>query len=189
METAVKVETPDHVGDIADRVKRNYKSDNSGSTSRICHKSLLSEMAGGERGALENQKYYMYVPKAHGKPQEITIAQLIPVGRENAISRRMLVALCVDRGLVDERSKDKDRAMRNLLNRERKDYVILNLSDGNGYYRPTHKEMLDLQRFIRQMKSRIKELSADLKPALALYEDYERGRTLEGGRQTKQSRA
>lgn len=135
-----------------------------------------------------NQRYCIYVPKAHGEPKEITIADLIPVGRENAISRKMLVALCVERGLVDKKAKDKDRAMRNLLNRERKDYVILNLSDGNGYYRPTHKEMLDLQRFIRQMKSRIKELSEDLKPAQALYEDYQRGRIVEGGRQTKQSR-
>lgn len=128
------------------------------------------------------------MPKAHGEPKEITIADLIPVGRENAISRKMLVALCVERGLVDKKAKDKDRAMRNLLNRERKDYVILNLSDGNGYYRPTHKEMLDLQRFIRQMKSRIKELSEDLKLAQALYEDYQRGRIVENGRQTKQSR-
>lgn len=137
---------------------------------------------------MENQRYCIYVPKAHGEPQEITIADLIPVGRENAISRKMLVALRVERGLVDKKAKDKDRAMRNLLNRERKDYVILNLSDGNGYYRPTHKEMLDLQRFIRQMKSRIKELSEDLKPAQALYEDYQRGRIVENGRQTKQSR-
>jgi hypothetical protein len=71
------------------------------------------------------QRYNIYVPKAKGAPQGITIADLIPVGRENAISRKMLVALCVDQGLVAPTIKDKDRAMRLLIQRDRIDYRSL----------------------------------------------------------------
>ena len=97
----------------------------------------------------------MYVPKAKGVQQDITIVDLIPTGKENAISRKLLVALCLEHGLIEINQKDNDRRMRDLINKARKEYVILNLSDGNGYYRPTLKEMMDLQRHIRQSESRI----------------------------------
>ena len=41
----------------------------------------------------------MYVPKAKGVQQDITIVDLIPTGKENAISRKLLVALCLEHGL------------------------------------------------------------------------------------------
>ena len=65
------------------------------------------------------QKFYINVPKAHGKSQDITVADLIPIGRENAISRAYLVTLCVKNHLVDEKLKpeSKDRAMRRLVER------------------------------------------------------------------------
>jgi hypothetical protein len=125
------------------------------------------------------EHFTVYTPKATPTPPAITIIDLIPVGRDNAISRDYLVTLCVQHGLVKENLKDKDRAMRDLVGEARKEYVVLNLSDGNGYYRPTLKEFLDLQRHIRQIRSRINKEEERLKPELALYEDYKRGRLTE----------
>lgn len=125
------------------------------------------------------EHFAVYTPKATPTPPAITIIDLIPVGRDNAISRDYLVTLCVQHGLVKENLKDKDRAMRDLVGEARKEYVVLNLSDGNGYYRPTLKEFLDLQRHIRQIRSRINKQEERLKPELALYEDYKRGRLTE----------
>lgn len=125
------------------------------------------------------ERFAVYTPKATPTPPAITIIDLIPTGRDNAISRDYLVTLCVQHGLVKENLKDKDRAMRDLVGEARKEYVVLNLSDGNGYYRPTLKEFLDLQRHIRQIRSRINKEEERLKPELALYEDYKRGRLTE----------
>ena len=125
------------------------------------------------------EHFEVYTPKATPTPPAITIIDLIPIGRDNAISRDYLVARCVQHGLVKENLKDKDRAMRDLVGEARKEYVVLNLSDGNGYYRPTLKEFLDLQRHIRQIRSRINKQEERLKPELALYEDYKRGRLTE----------
>ena len=125
------------------------------------------------------KRFEVYTPKAAPTPPAITIIDLIPVGRDNAISRDYLVTLCVQHGLVKENLKDKDRAMRDLVGEARKEYVVLNLSDGNGYYRPTLKEFLDLQRHIRQIRSRINKEEERLRPELVLYEDYKRGRLTE----------
>lgn len=125
------------------------------------------------------ERFAVYTPKATPTPPAITIIDLIQVGRENAISRDYLVALCVQHGLVKENRKDKDKAMRDLIEELRNECVVLNLSDGNGYYRPTLNEYLDLQRHIRQTKSRIKKQQAWLKVEEALYEDYKRGRLAE----------
>lgn len=125
------------------------------------------------------QRYNIYVPKAKGAPQGITIADLIPIGRENAISRKMLVALCVDQGLVAPTIKDKDRAMRLLIQHDRTDYTILNLSDGDGYYRPSAADLLYLQQYIRQEEKRAKAVFRSLKQAKRLYEDYKKGRIQE----------
>lgn len=125
------------------------------------------------------ERFAVYTPKTTPTPPAVTIIDLIPTGRDNAISRDYLVTLCVQHGLVKENLKDKDRAMRDLVGEARKEYVVLNLSDGNGYYRPTLKEFLDLQRHIRQIRSRINKEEERLKPELALYEDYKRGRLTE----------
>lgn len=113
--------------------------------------------------------------KASGTTR-FTIADLVPVGRENAISRKMLTQLCVQNSLIDDSVKDKDRAMRNLLEKDRRDFVILNLSTGEGYYRPTVEDIQDLQRYIRQEESRAKASFRNLKKARALYEDFKHGR-------------
>lgn len=127
-----------------------------------------------ERRYMETFNYY--VKKGSQHKETITIVDLIPVGRDNAISRSALTQLCISHKLIDESATDKDRAMRNLLSRARLDYTILNLSDGSGYYRPSHDDLLDLQRYIRQEESRAKATFKNLSMAKKLYEDYKAGR-------------
>lgn len=124
------------------------------------------------------ERFAVYTPKAAPTPPAITIIDLIPVGRDNAISRDYLVTLCVQNGLVDENKspESKDRAMRRLLERARLDYTILNLSDGEGYYRPSKDDLQDLQKYIRQEESRAKATFRNISNAKALYEDYMHGR-------------
>lgn len=124
------------------------------------------------------EHFAVYTPKATPTPPAITIIDLIPTGRDNAISRDYLVTLCVQNGLVDENKspKSKDRAMRRLLERARLDYTILNLSDGEGYYRPSKDDLQDLQKYIRQEESRAKATFRNISNAKALYEDYMHGR-------------
>lgn len=126
-------------------------------------------------------RYTTYVIKKVGgaDAQTITIADLIPIGRENAVSRNILTALCVQNGLVDERARDQDRCMRRLLEAARRDYTILNLSNGEGYYRPSKDDLMDLQRYIRQEENRAKATFRNLSNAKALYEDYKKGRITE----------
>lgn len=124
------------------------------------------------------KRFEVYMPKAAPTPPAITIIDLIPVGRDNAISRDYLVTLCVQKGLVDQklRPESRDRAMRRLLEKERLDYTILNLSDGEGYYRPSRDDLQDLQRYIRQEENRAKSTFRNISNAKALYEDYKHGR-------------
>lgn len=56
------------------------------------------------------------------------IANLIPVGRKNAIKREDLRVL----------SGMDDRVMRNAINKSQE--LIINLSDGNGYFRPAPED-------------------------------------------------
>lgn len=123
--------------------------------------------------------FNIYQLKGNGS-ETTTIADLIPVGRDNAISRKMLVTLCVFHGLIDDEVKDKDRAMRLLIQKERMDHVILNLSNGDGYYRVSKDDVQDLQRYIRQEEKRAKAAFKNLKMARALYEDYKSGRVAGG---------
>lgn len=118
----------------------------------------------------------LYQKKATGNPPATTIADLIPVGRDNAISRKVLAQLCVQHGLIDDSIKDKDRAMRILIQKDRRDYVILNLSTGEGYYRVSREDMQDLQRYIRQEENRAKASFRNVQLAKALYEDYKHDR-------------
>lgn len=121
----------------------------------------------------------MYVPAARGKPAGITIADLVPVGRENAISRKMLVALCVKKGLISDGIKDKDRAMRDLIGEARMEHPIINMSHGDGYYQPrtdSEEEMRELNAFIQQEEGRGSKIFRRVSIAKDTYEDFIRGR-------------
>ena len=127
------------------------------------------------------KRFAVYTPKATPTPPAVTIIDLIPTGRDNAISRDYLVTLCVQKGLVDQklRPESRDRAMRRLLEKARLDYTVLNLSRGEGYYRPSRDDLQDLQRYIRQEENRAKSTFRNISNAKALYEDYKRGRLTE----------
>jgi hypothetical protein len=101
----------------------------------------------------------------------IVIADLIPIGRENAIKREELLKSCIQNGIATN-----DRAMRKEIEKAKRDYVILNNSDSKGYYRPSREDMQDLQRYIRQEEKRAKSTFKNIKRAKALYEDYKSGR-------------
>lgn len=67
----------------------------------------------------------------------MNILNLIPQGKANAISRIEL----------RYRAQLNDRAMRELIEQERRNgAIILNLQDGRGYYRPAPDEMDDVRR-------------------------------------------
>ena len=97
---------------------------------------------------------------------------LIPIGRDNAINRQLLTQKAVFYGLIDKNAKCPDRLMRRLLEKTRLDFIILNLSDGNGYYRPSRDDLMDLNRYIRQEESRAKATFRNLSMAKKLYADY-----------------
>jgi len=134
------------------------------------------------------KKFTVYTRKANSEPVSgVTIVDLLPIGREDAISRSLLIAKCSEHGLInpDNSEEQKDREMRRLLEQARLDYTILNLSNWKGYYRPSSDDLLDLQRYIRQEEKRAKAVFKNIKKAKALYEDYKRGRIVEGGREAK----
>lgn len=83
----------------------------------------------------------------------MNIVELIPYGKENAISRS---DLCNKTGL-------SDRLVRRQIAKKRRDYVILNLQDGKGYYRPTDKA--DIEIYIRQETARAKSIFWTLRAA------------------------
>lgn len=123
------------------------------------------------------QKFSIYTKKAkEEKKPALTIIDLIPVGRDNAISRQILVEKCVSIGLVPNKAVDKDRMMRRLLEKARLDCTILNISNGNGYYRVSREDLQDLQRYIRQEDNRAKAAFRNHALAKKLYEDYKAGR-------------
>ena len=122
------------------------------------------------------ETFHIYQRAGTGKAVT-TVADLIPVGRENAINRKSLVSLCCQHGLIEDSVRDKDRAMRLLVQKSRVDHVILNLSNGDGYYRVSKDDMQDLQRYIRQEENRAKSAFKNITMARALYEDYKHGRT------------
>ena len=112
--------------------------------------------------------------------KEHRIADLIPVGRENAISRKLLTQMCLSCGLIDTNLKDSDRNMRSLVSKAREEHIILNLQNGNGYYKPSKEDLFDLQRYIAQEEKRAKATFKNLSMAKRLYEDYKHGRITEG---------
>lgn len=132
------------------------------------------------------QRFYTYVPKGNGNAQkDLPIIELLPIGRDNAIPRKTLINRCIASGLIspDVKESTADRKMRDLLtNAKQEGYTILNLSDGNGYYRLTSgykaslEEIQDLQRYIRQEENRGKVIFKNISMTKALYEDLKHGR-------------
>ena len=129
--------------------------------------------------------FYINKPVAKGSyiPDKIDIfIGLFTPGKENAIKRDELTQRCVGAGLIGFCTKDKDRAMRNLIAVVKRDYnvKITNDGDGEGYYIPTLKESVQLARNNKREDKKAISTLKNNKGNKALYEDYKHGRVKEG---------
>jgi len=79
----------------------------------------------------------------------------IPYGMSNAISRVELV----------EKMKVSDRKVRDLIAQARRDNVIINLQNGQGYFQPTEQELHYVEEFISQETARFKSIAWSLRAA------------------------
>ena len=107
---------------------------------------------------------------------EITIADLIPEGHDNAITHKLLTAKCIRHGLIPAYAKDADRQMRQLLHEAKLNTSIVNLQDGEGYFRPTKDDMELLLIYVRQEKARLRNVARPLRYTEKLLADFQAGR-------------
>ena len=116
------------------------------------------QAAGCDRGGQQSRTQYNTEQK-----QKTSIFDLLPVGAENAVSRRELSALT---GI-------EDRQLRRQIAKERRAGVlILSSSESNGgYYRAASRE--ELQRYVRSMQSRSKEILTVIRTAEEALQNYE----------------
>ena len=117
----------------------------------------------------------MNVPVAKGtkKIDKIEVfANLLGFGKDESIKRADLVERCVGAGIISKDVIDKDRAMRIILEKARREYVILNDGRGGGYYRPTPRELIALAKSNKRESNRAVNVFASNKKAKALEEDY-----------------
>ena len=85
--------------------------------------------------------------------ESIKIVDYIPFGKENAISRQQLERLT---GL-------SDRDVREAISLARRNTVILNLSNGKGYFQPIQGEEDDLVvKYFKQEDTRLKRIGWSL---------------------------
>ena len=96
----------------------------------------------------------------------MNILDYIPNGKDNAISRSRL---CQMTGL-------SDRDVRSYISNARLETVILNNSDGSGYYRPLLTEKEEVRKYINQELKRIKSIAIGLYVTRSFYEDLEHER-------------
>ena len=78
----------------------------------------------------------------------------IPIGRKNAVRRKTL----------SMRLNLTDSELRKEIKKLRQEYVILNLQDGNGYFRPSEEDTEYVKKFKEQEEARAKSIFWTLKP-------------------------
>ena len=83
----------------------------------------------------------------------MSIVDLIPYGRKNAIKRTELL----------RNYEGTDRGMRKELQEARKQEVIVNLSDGRGYFRPESRD--ELRAYIAQETARARAIERSIRIA------------------------
>lgn len=100
------------------------------------------------------------------------VANIIPKGHENAITLPQVVSIFENMGILEVGTKDNSRHARRILQRVGYDYVICNLQDGKGYFRPTKRDTDDFRRWIKQEEARITKVSRRLCMGRKLFEDF-----------------
>lgn len=83
----------------------------------------------------------------------MSIVELIPEGRKNAIKRQDLL----------KQYDGTDRQMRRELQEARRETVIVNLSDGSGYFLPADK--YELSAYIAQETARARTIERNIRVA------------------------
>ena len=78
----------------------------------------------------------------------------IPIGKKNAVRRKTL----------SMRFNITDSELRKEIKKLRQEYVILNLQDGNGYFRPSKDDIEHVKKFKQQEEKRAKSIFWTLKP-------------------------
>ena len=101
----------------------------------------------------------------------MNILDIIPTGSDNSITRINLLNLCKLYGLANT-----DREMRKLIENARSQNVIICLSNGRGYFRPTKDDLPELRHYVEQERDRSLTILNNLKMANNLLEDMESGR-------------
>lgn len=77
------------------------------------------------------------------------IEDYIPFGKDNAISREQFLRVSGMRN---------DRTMRNAIENARKRVPIVNMQDGNGYFRPKEDEKKEAEIWLKLQYSRLKRM-------------------------------
>lgn len=115
------------------------------------------QAAGCDRGGQQSRTQY-----STGQRQKTSIYDLLPVGAEYAISRRQLSTIT---GLPDRQLR------RRIAQERRAGVLILSSTESNGgYYRAASRE--ELQRYVRSMQSRSKEILTVIRTAEEALQNY-----------------
>lgn len=94
------------------------------------------------------------------------IVDYIPTGHDNGVTMRDLESL----------TGFSNRDIRKHISQARKEgTIILNLQDGNGYFKPTNDEADYVRKFMKQEHSRAMDVLISLNSAKAWLSDSERG--------------
>ena len=99
------------------------------------------------------------------------ITELIPQGKNNAISRSHLLTLCKEYGIANT-----DREMRRQIAKAREEFAILNTQTGQGYFRPGKDDKEELRHYIMQEAQRSITILQNLEMAKNLLSDMEKNR-------------
>lgn len=100
------------------------------------------------------------------------VARLIPVGYENAKTLPEMVQIYKANGFFDNNIVSLERQTRRILARVGIDYVVCNLQDGKGYFRPTKEDLSELRKWVNQEERRAKEIGKRIHKGKRLLEDF-----------------
>ena len=106
------------------------------------------------------------------------ILDLIPDGKKNAISRKMLVQKADLYGLIPQKVTDKDRYVRKLIEDARRKDVIVH-TRGYGYYVPTKDDLHDLEIYVEAERGRATAIHVSYRHADRVLADLQHDRISE----------
>lgn len=105
------------------------------------------------------------------------VVHLIPLGYENAKPLEQMVKIFDGYSLLEGVSDgNKGRRTRDIISRVGIDYVVCNLSDGRGYFRPTIEDEPQLRKWVAQEKNRAMQTGRRVRKGSELLEDFYKNR-------------